>query len=168
MNKILFLLSSFILVSCLKNDPDKLEFPYNRTLILDSISRVNVDIHNYDMRCKKLLDSLEFKIKNENLTKVAYNINMHQELYSDRIENTRKIVVQSVENIPFYVCDTLKMADADSLLNSEQTSSIFWNGMYYSLRQLESSSKKDACLSISAKSIMTPARTNTSPLAAMG
>jgi hypothetical protein len=81
-------------------------------------------------RIETLLDTIENKINDPDFTKAVYIINSHHKIYVDNLMSLESIIIQSIENIPFHVSDTLTLPLAENLTETTKTSMLFWNGTF--------------------------------------
>ena len=115
-------------ISYALSEPEKAELSSN-------IKRINTETYNTMDSIRSILDSVEFKIKNEGLTKAIYTLKMHHEKYLDKINSIRAIVIQASENICYNRTDTLNILDAENFSDTYSTSKFYQAGIGNAVNQ---------------------------------
>lgn len=110
------------------NEPKKAELTSN-------IKRINIETYNTMDSIRYILDSVEFKIQNEGLTKTIYTLNMHHEKYLSQINSIRSILIQSAENMCYNKTDTLNILDAKNFSDTYSTSKFYQAGIGNAINQ---------------------------------
>lgn len=100
-----------------------------------NIKHVNTETYKSFDSIRFILDSVEFKIENEELTKVIYTLNMHHKMYLDKINSITSVLIQSSENICFNKTDTLNILDAVNYTDAYSTSKFYQAGIGNSINQ---------------------------------
>lgn len=94
------------------------------------IRTIDLDIYDSQNKIYLILDSVENKIKDTLLSIAIFNLNMHHRFYLKKMEFLRELIIQSAENLPHTVSETLYVAHALNLDKYESATKLYSGGIH--------------------------------------